>query len=54
VLRNRTPIEVGYENEAEFASGLLVGAVFCGSPAMAIDSKPTLSLDLAKKMTAGC
>jgi glc operon protein GlcG len=30
------------------------GAVVWGSAAMALESKPTLTLDLAKKMAAGC
>lgn len=30
------------------------GAVLCCSAAMALESKPTLTLDLAKKMAAGC
>jgi len=32
----------------------VVGLVLCGSAAMAIETKPTLTLDLAKKMAAGC
>jgi glc operon protein GlcG len=30
------------------------GAMLCGSAAMAIETKPVLTLDLAKKMAAGC
>ena len=39
------------------ANGLVVlaaGAVLAGSAAMALETKPTLSLALAKKMAAGC
>ena len=34
--------------------GLLCGLIFCGSAAMATETKPTITLDLAKKMAAGC
>jgi glc operon protein GlcG len=36
------------------ACGLLAGLILCGSAAMAIETKPTITLDLAKKMAAGC
>ena len=36
------------------ACGLLAGLMLCGSTAMAIETKPTITLDLAKKMAAGC
>jgi glc operon protein GlcG len=36
------------------ACGLLGGLILFGSTAMAIETKPTLTLDLAKKMAAGC
>ena len=36
------------------ACGVLVGLILCGSTAMAIETKPTITLDLAKKMAAGC
>ena len=36
------------------ACGLVAGLISCGSSAMAIETKPTLTLDLAKKMAAGC
>src|SRR5208283_5728934 len=36
------------------ACGLLGGLILFGSAAMAIETKPTLTLDLAKKMAAGC
>lgn len=36
------------------ACGLLAGLTLCGSAAMAIETKPTITLDLAKKMAAGC
>jgi uncharacterized protein GlcG (DUF336 family) len=36
------------------ASGILVGVILCGSTAMAIETKPTITLDLAKKMAARC
>ena len=32
----------------------LCGLIFCGTAAMAIETKPTITLDLAKKMAAGC
>jgi glc operon protein GlcG len=32
----------------------VVGLALCGSAAMAIETKPTLTLDLAKKIAAGC
>jgi Haem-degrading len=32
----------------------VVGLVLCGSAAMAIETKPTLTLDLTKKIAAGC
>jgi glc operon protein GlcG len=34
--------------------GLLAGLILFGSTAMAIETKPVLTLDLAKKMAAGC
>src|ERR1700722_1333237 len=38
-----------------FAARVLIGGlVLGGSAAMAIETKPTLTLDLAKKMAAGC
>src|ERR1700733_3912029 len=39
------------------ASSLVIvasGVVLCGSAAMALEAKPTLTLALAKKMAAGC
>jgi len=36
------------------ACGLLAVLILCGSTAMAIETKPTITLDLAKKMAAGC
>jgi glc operon protein GlcG len=36
------------------ACGVLVGLILCGSTAIAIETKPTITLDLAKKMAAGC
>ncbi len=33
---------------------VVFGALLCASAAMALESKPTVSLDLAKKMAAGC
>lgn len=32
----------------------VVGLALCGSAAIAIETKPTLTLDIAKKMAAGC
>ena len=36
------------------ACGLLAGLMLCGSAAMALETKPTITLDLARKMAAGC
>ena len=36
------------------ACGLLGGLSLFGSAAMAIETKPTITLDLAKKMAEGC
>lgn len=36
------------------ACGLLGGLILFGSAATAIETKPTITLDLAKKMAAGC
>lgn len=37
-----------------FSAWLLAGLVLCGSTASALESKPVLTLDLAKKMGAAC
>jgi len=39
---------------AHGAVASVAGVILCGSAAMALETKPTLSLDLAKKMAAGC
>src|SRR3984885_6892729 len=36
------------------AWGLLAGLIWCRSAATAIETKPTITLDLAKKIAAGC
>lgn len=36
------------------ACSVLLGLIACGSAAMALETKPTLTLDLAKKIAAGC
>jgi glc operon protein GlcG len=39
---------------AHAAVATIAGVILCGSAATALETKPTLTLDLAKKMAAGC
>lgn len=41
-------------SKAILIAAVVSGLGFCGSSAMALDTVPTLSLDLAKKMADGC
>ena len=41
-------------NVRNMVAAACFGASLCGSAAMAVETKPTLTLDLAKKMAAGC
>jgi glc operon protein GlcG len=56
-LRNESFVEGNKMKSSGIANSLVMvasGVVLCGSAALALETKPTLTLALAKKMAAGC